>query len=136
MHMDAINKSPALLRRKDVEARTGLKRSKLYQLMAEGTFPAQVKLGVGSSVAWVESDVEEWIQRQIENGRNILTKQPTAAENFLKEVLGNGEMSEPFLRGKAETYGIKWELIETARCNGIVTSESVMGMTAPRWRLL
>jgi prophage regulatory protein len=46
-------------RRKEVEARTGLKRSKLYQLMTEGTFPEQVKLGVGSSVAWVESDIEE-----------------------------------------------------------------------------
>jgi prophage regulatory protein len=127
---------PVLLRRKEVEARTGLKRSKLYSLMTEGTFPAQVKVGVGSTVAWVESDITEWIQRQIDNGRNILTKQPAAAENFLKEVLGNGEMPEPILRCRAETYGIAWSNIEAAKDNGIVTSASVMGMTAPRWRLL
>jgi len=121
---------PILLRRKDVEARTGLKRSKLYALMTEGTFPAQVKLGVGSTVAWVESDVEEWIRRQINNGRNILTKQPTAAENFLREVLAKGEMTEPTLRTKAEAYGIAWSLIEAARNNGFVTKGST-----DRWRL-
>jgi prophage regulatory protein len=133
--MEAINQSPALLRRKDVEARTGLKRSKIYQLMTEGTFPSQVKLGVGSSVAWVDSEIEDWIQRQIDNGRNILTKQPTAAENFLREVLAKGEMVEPILRSRADAYGIAWSSIETARDNGIVTRETVRGKTAPRWRL-
>ena len=128
--MDTITQAPALLRRKEVEARTGLKRSKLYQLMTEGTFPAQVKLGVGSTVAWVESDIEEWIQRQINNGRNILTKQPSAAENFLREVLAKGEMAEPILRTRAEAYGIAWPLIEAAKDNGIV----INGI-AHRWRL-
>jgi prophage regulatory protein len=128
--------TPTLLRRRDVEARTGLKRSALYKLMNAGTFPTQVKLGIGACVAWVESDVDQWIQDQIDNGRNILTKQPAAAENFLKEVLGNGEMPEPILRCRAETYGIAWSNIEAAKDNGIVTSASVMGMTAPRWRLL
>jgi prophage regulatory protein len=133
--MDAINKSPALLRRKDVEARTGLKRSKLYQLMTEGTFPAQVKLGVGSSVAWVESDVEEWIQRQIDNGRHVLTKQPSAAVNFLRETLANGAMAESVLRNRADAYGIDWTGIEQARADGLVTSELVSDMAAPTWSL-
>ena len=132
--MESISTPPALLRRKDVEARTGLKRSKIYNLMTLGTFPAQVKLGIGSSVAWLETDIDEWIQRQIDNGRHILTKQPTAAENFLREVLANGEMAEPILRSRADAYGIAWPLIETARDNGIVESIN-NGMTALRWKL-
>ena len=100
------DKPTVLLRRKNVEARSGLKRSKLYQLMTEGTFPAQVKLGVGSSVAWVESDIEEWIQRQIDNGRHILTKQPTAAENFLREVLSVGALETCHVKTKATAYGM------------------------------
>ena len=133
--MEAIHQSPALLRRKEVEARIGLKRSKIYQLMTEGTFPSQVKLGVGSSVAWVDSEIEDWIQRQIDNGRNILTKQPTAAENFLREVLAKGEMAEPILRCRAEAYGITWESIEQARSDGLVTRTSDGGMTSPRWSI-
>ena len=134
--METISNSPALLRRKDVEARTGLKRSKIYQLMTEGTFPSQVKLGVGSSVAWVESEIQDWIQRQIENGRNILTKRPTAAESFLREVLACGEMPEPTLRSKADAYGIAWPLVEAAKANGIVTSRTETGVTVPQWKLL
>ena len=134
--METISNSPALLRRKDVEARTGLKRSKIYQLMTEGTFPSQVKLGVGSSVAWVESEIQDWIQRQIDNGRNILTKRPTAAENFLCEVLANGEMDELILRQRADAYGIAWPLVEAAKANGIVTSRTETGVTVPQWKLL
>jgi prophage regulatory protein len=126
---------PALLRRKDVEARTGLKRSKIYELMTLGTFPAQVKLGPGSSVAWVETDINDWIQRQIDNGRHILKKQPTAAENFLREMLGNGAIAEPILRERANTYGITWGSIEKARSDGLVTTESMGDMTALRWSL-
>ena len=134
--MEAITQSPALLRRKDVESRTGLKRSKLYQLMAEGTFPAQVKLGPGSSVAWVETDINEWIQRQIDNGRHILTKQPTAAENFLREILSKGEMAEPILRSRADAYGIAWSMVERVLDDGVAKRENVRDMTAPRWSLL
>ena len=108
------DKPTVLLRRKNVEARTGLKRSKIYQLMTEGTFPAQVKLGVGSSVAWVESDIEEWIQRQIDNGRHILTKQPTAAENFLREVLSVGALETCHVKTKATAYGMAWDDVLTA----------------------
>jgi prophage regulatory protein len=34
-------------------------------MMAEGTFPKPVKLGA-RAVAWVESEVEEWILARIE----------------------------------------------------------------------
>ena len=134
--MEAIKQTPTLLRRKEVEARTGLKRSKIYELMTLGTFPAQVKLGLGSSVAWIETDVSEWIQRQIDNGRHVLTKQPTAAENFLREVLGKGEIAEPILRSRAEAYGIMWPLIEKALADGVVTRAILNGMVAPSWSLV
>ena len=125
-----------MLRRRDVEARTGLGRSAIYKLMKAGTFPAQIKLGIGVCVAWSEDDINEWITRQLDNGRNILTKSPDAAENFLRAQLKAGPMPEPILRTKADSYAITWVSIEQARGNGIVTAGTVNGMTAPRWSLV
>jgi prophage regulatory protein len=48
------------LRRRDVEALTGLARSTLYALMAKGQFPRPVKL-TGKAVAWPESKISEWL---------------------------------------------------------------------------
>lgn len=59
---------PALLRREEVEARTGLSRSVLYRLIAAGDFPKPIELH-GRSRAWVESDVSDWIAAKIEAGR-------------------------------------------------------------------
>jgi prophage regulatory protein len=56
--------APALLRRNRVEARTGLSRSRLYELIAKGEFPAPVALGP-KSVAWVSSEVTDWIEARI-----------------------------------------------------------------------
>ena len=50
-----------LLRRPEVEARTGLSRSTLYDWMKRGDFPAPVRLGA-RLVAWRESDVTEWLE--------------------------------------------------------------------------
>ena len=49
-----------LLRRPEVEARTGLARSTLYAAMAEGTFPRPVRIG-RRAVAWPEDAVEQWV---------------------------------------------------------------------------
>ena len=53
-----------LLRRPEVQRRTGLSRSPLYARIKAGTFPAPVKLG-SHAVAWVESEVEAWIAAHI-----------------------------------------------------------------------
>lgn len=53
-----------LLRRHDVEALTGLKRSSLYAKISEGDFPKPIKIG-SRAVAWVESDVDSWIENKI-----------------------------------------------------------------------
>ena len=50
-----------LLRRPEVEARTGLSRSTLYDWMKLGEFPQPVKLG-SRLVAWRESDVTAWLE--------------------------------------------------------------------------
>ena len=50
-----------LLRRPDVEALTGLARSTMYRLIADGDFPRHVKIGA-QAVAWRERDVLAWIE--------------------------------------------------------------------------
>jgi len=54
-----------LIRKPVVLARTGICNASLYQKIAEGTFPKPVKLG-GRAVAWVESEVDQWIYDLIE----------------------------------------------------------------------
>ncbi len=49
-----------ILRRHEVEARTGLPRSSLYRLIATGEFPKQRRLSP-STVGWLESEVSSWI---------------------------------------------------------------------------
>lgn len=43
---------------------TGLSRSHIYSLAQQGKFPKPVKLSERSS-AWVESEVQEWIESRI-----------------------------------------------------------------------
>lgn len=50
-----------LLRRPDVEARTGLSRSTIYDWIKRGDFPQPVKLGT-RLVAWRESDIIAWLE--------------------------------------------------------------------------
>jgi len=54
----------AFLRLRDVEARTGLRRSHLYALAARGEFPKPLKLGDRAS-AWVAGEVDEWVMARI-----------------------------------------------------------------------
>ena len=60
---------PSLIRLSDVKHRTGLGRSTIYARIAEGTFPTQVPLG-GRAVAWLDTEIDEWIAEQIDNARN------------------------------------------------------------------
>ena len=49
-----------ILRRPDVEARTGLSRSTIYEWVKRGKFPQPVALGA-RLVGWRESDIEAWM---------------------------------------------------------------------------
>jgi len=48
-----IQREPAFLRRKQVETRTGLSRSTIYQYIKDGVFPKPVPLGP-RAVGWLE----------------------------------------------------------------------------------
>lgn len=50
-----------ILRRPDVQARTGLSRSGLYSAIKNGEFPAPVKL-TDRAVGWLESSISQWIE--------------------------------------------------------------------------
>ena len=57
-----------ILRLPAVKTRTGLSRSTIYLRVSQGTFPKPVSLGA-RAVGWVEAEIQEWLQRQIETSR-------------------------------------------------------------------
>lgn len=58
-----------LLRLSDVMRRTGYGRAWIYRLISLGRFPKPVKIGP-RSVAFIESEVDEWINQRIDASRN------------------------------------------------------------------
>ena len=56
-----------ILRRTEVEAKTGFKRAHIYSLMKEGKFPKALRLGV-RAVGWDSVEIEQWIADRL-NGR-------------------------------------------------------------------
>lgn len=63
--------SPAptrFLRRPEVERRTGLARTTIYLLERAGKFPQRHTL-TPRCVAWLESDVDQWIRERIQSPR-------------------------------------------------------------------
>ena len=65
--VDASQPPHCILRRKQVEARTGLSRSTIYARIKAGTFPAPVSLGP-RAVGWIEGDVHRWLSDRIKAG--------------------------------------------------------------------
>ncbi|ANE75849.1 helix-turn-helix transcriptional regulator [Dickeya solani] len=53
-----------LIRLSGVMKKTGLKKSWIYLLMKQREFPQTVKIG-SRSVAWLESEVNDWIAERI-----------------------------------------------------------------------
>jgi len=53
-----------LIRLNEVIRITGLSRSRIYQYISEDKFPDSVSIG-GRSVAWVESEVCQWVESVI-----------------------------------------------------------------------
>jgi prophage regulatory protein len=56
----AMREPDRIIRLKTVLTRTGLSRSTLYRKIAEGTFPAQIKISTNGA-GWRESDINRWI---------------------------------------------------------------------------
>jgi prophage regulatory protein len=60
----AVQSPQVILRRAQVQARTGISRSGIYQKMADGEFPKSISLGP-RAVGWLESSIDGWIQSRI-----------------------------------------------------------------------
>ncbi len=56
------------LRLRQVSQLTGLGRSMIYQMQAEGRFPQRIKLG-DRAVGWLESEVRAWLAARVETSR-------------------------------------------------------------------
>lgn len=50
-----------LLRLRQVEYKTGLKKSHLYNLVQSGNFPLPVRLST-RAVAWISDEIDSWIE--------------------------------------------------------------------------
>lgn len=65
-----IQTALTILRRKQVQARTGLARSSIYERVKAGTFPPPVRLGDGAkAVGWIEGEIDAWLAAQVEKSR-------------------------------------------------------------------
>ena len=53
-----------IVRLNTVLTRTGLSRSTIYRKIAEGTFPAQIKISVNGA-GWKESDIDRWVANPV-----------------------------------------------------------------------
>jgi prophage regulatory protein len=56
---------------------TGLRRSSIYARIQEGRFPKAVPLG-GHAVAWIESEIFQWVNERVAEARPIPTRQHLA----------------------------------------------------------
>jgi prophage regulatory protein len=61
-HMSGFSR---LVRLPEVLSRVGLSRSSIYKLISDGSFPAAISIGP-RSVAWLEDEVDQWIEQKIE----------------------------------------------------------------------
>lgn len=66
--LPVMSNTDRIVRLKTVLARTGLSRSTLYRKIAEGTFPAQIKISVHGA-GWHESSLNAWIEDPVGFGR-------------------------------------------------------------------
>lgn len=71
-----------VLRRKQVEDRTGLSRSTIYLRIQEGTFPKPVNLG-GRAVGWVEEEIDTWLEACIER-RDVKITQSGKQDSIIR----------------------------------------------------
>ncbi|MDR3221560.1 MAG: AlpA family transcriptional regulator [Candidatus Accumulibacter sp.] len=54
-----------ILRRPEVEAKTGFKRAHLYNLMKADQFPKAIRLGI-RAVGWDSLEIDKWIAERLQ----------------------------------------------------------------------
>lgn len=55
-----MQKTLRIIRLPEVMTKVGLKTSKIYDMMAEGSFP-RARMITGRTVGWFEHEVDEWM---------------------------------------------------------------------------
>ena len=89
---DTIIRQKRFIRLPEVLTRTGFGRTSNYRKMEDGSFPRSVKLGGPleapnafdcRAVAWIEDEVEQWIESRIEERDSSLIDIPTE-ENIVR----------------------------------------------------
>ena len=87
---DTIVRQKRLIRLSEVLSRTGFGRTSIYRKMEDGDFPKSVKLGGppkdpnafdSRAIAWIEDEVEQWIDSRIEE-RNLVSTDLPAGQNI------------------------------------------------------
>ena len=63
---EEYNNELRFIRLKEVVQKVGLSRSTIYIKMQANEFPQSVSLGANSR-AWVESEIEDWMNERINN---------------------------------------------------------------------
>lgn len=78
MHSTTIieRELPEVLRLQEVIRATGMRRSTIYEAMADGRFPQPIPLH-GRCVGWLANEVREWVHQRI---RERDARQSTPAE--------------------------------------------------------
>ena len=67
MNTDSHKRTKKLVRIKSVVELTGLSKSYIYELSNKGLLPKSIQLVPGgTSVAWVESEIRDWIDSRIQ----------------------------------------------------------------------
>lgn len=57
---------PTILRMREVERRTGFKKSYIYELINKNQFPPSIRIGA-QTVGWNSVDVDNWIAERLAN---------------------------------------------------------------------
>ena len=78
--MEIQSPQKRFIRLPEVLSRTGYGRTSIYRKMEDGSFPRSVKLGGpledhnafdSRAIAWIEDEVEQWIESRIEERDTI-----------------------------------------------------------------
>ncbi|MGF6518800.1 prophage regulatory protein [Pseudomonas sp. BT76 TE3572] len=54
-----------IMRRDEVERKTGFKRAHIYNLMKEGKFPQAKRIGL-RAVGWDSLEIEQWVAQRLD----------------------------------------------------------------------
>ena len=68
MDSKPFQQSLTILRRPQVQQRTGLSCSSIYALMSSGDFPAPIRMSP-HTVGWLEHEIDRWIAERAQASR-------------------------------------------------------------------